>query len=369
MSHKLKKPFLAILAAIVIVIPVTSGAAAFAAEPLAAKCVTINKQNQVHTYDTATGAVTLVVSGGEVGVAVCNPLFINLVAYAYTSANSPLPQEPVDQVRIYVDKVGTYSGAPQAIEDCRQYDAYASHDGWDAVTPPVLLNGPDLLDYLHQYSTGPRTYDASPTYGCEGKPEVPEPEVIQSDWTAGAFVCGDTTVTLSRTTTTTYYTVVFVDGEYKLVVDSAKGTVVTETDTRPLSPEEIESCRPDVSSPEMIVSEWVDGQYVCGDETVDQTRTVTTTYFNTVLVSGSTWKKVVDTDKSTVTTEHNVRQLTKDEAYACAVTASLPTPPQTLASTGVSTGPLFGASAFVLLVGTTLLMGASWRRRKAAALQ
>jgi hypothetical protein len=415
--------------------------------PPAEKCVTLDKSKLTHTFNEATGAVTIVAKGGKAGTPVCNPLYVNVVAYAYTAANSQWPQEPVNQVRIFVDKVGSFSGAPSFIKDCRQYDAYASYKGWEAVTPPPVLKGPGNPyepEFLHQHSTGPTSHHASSAYGCAGKPEVPGPQVITSDKVEGKFVCGDEFVTSTYTITTTFYKVVFVDGKYKLVVDTDKSTVVTKSETRPLTTEEIESCKPEIPAPFVVVTEAIDGKFVCGDEfvnqtgsvtttpykavlvsgstweivldtdnvtvkpftstrsltaeeiesckpeipapkvekseskdaawkcndtTTTQTHTVTTTPYKAVLVSGSTWETVLDTDNTTVKTEQTVRTLTAAEAYDCPVKASLPTPPQKLAMTGGDIAvPAMIGIGILLLGGTLALIAWNNRRRKATDL-
>jgi LPXTG-motif cell wall-anchored protein len=84
-------------------------------------------------------------------------------------------------------------------------------------------------------------------------------------------------------------------------------TVTEETQTRPLTDEEIESCKPDD-----LVTEtpWTDGQWECGDTTVIQTRTVTVTTYT--LVDGQ-W--VAGTPS--VTQESRPRELAEDEQFAC----------------------------------------------------
>lgn len=58
--------------------------------------------------------------------------------------------------------------------------------------------------------------------------------------------------------------------------------------------------------------EWVDSDWACGDETVEQTRTKTVTSY--VLVDG---KWVKDTENATVTTETSERDLTAEELAEC----------------------------------------------------
>src|SRR4051812_20858963 len=57
---------------------------------------------------------------------------------------------------------------------------------------------------------------------------------------------------------------------------------------------------------------WVDGSWVCGNTTVDQTRTVTMTPY--LLLNGQ-WQ--LDAAHATVTIEHHTRALTGDELATC----------------------------------------------------
>ncbi|MDB5162421.1 MAG: hypothetical protein JWN28_28 [Candidatus Saccharibacteria bacterium] len=283
------------------------------------KCVTLNKKTTSHTFSEITGQLSITVSG-KVGTLVCNPGFVVITPFAYLKANSLWPQEAIGQdnpTRIYVDKVGSYSATPPFIKDCRQYDVGISFESWEKATPPKVLYGPGNpyeADMLHQHSTGPTTYHASSTYGCAGKPEVPGPKVTTSEWTVFKFVCGDTVAKSWQTVTTTYFTVVFVDGKFKLVEDTAKSTVVTNEKTRALTPEEIESCKPAVPEPTVVNGEWEAGKPDCVNEKVTVTRTVSKTTTTPVLVSGSTWTKQVET---TVATETREESLSDAQLEAC----------------------------------------------------
>jgi len=342
------------------------------------KCVTLDKKSMSHTFNEATGATDITVSG-KPGTPACKPAFVIISAFVMTKPNSVWPQEKVGEARIYVDKVGSFSGKPPYIKDCRQYDVGISFVSWEKATPSAVLTEPGKPyepEFLHQYSNGPTTYHTSSAAGCAGKPEAPEPKTTTSAWIEGKFVCGDTLVNLTRTITTTYYKVVFVDGKFQIVEDTAKNTVVTENSTRPLKDTEIESCKPVVPNPEVVTSEWVSGAPDCVTDKVTQTRTVTTTTTTPVLVSGSTWTKHVET-----TTKTETQQIALDDTQlkAChpvivpvgnhpgtppAAHAVTPKPP-VLASTGAEIGGTVALAALLFGLGGAFVVSEFRRRRKA----
>jgi len=348
------------------------------------KCVTLSKKNTTHTFNEATGATTVVVSG-KAGTPVCNPLYIVIVPFAYLVANSVWPQEDVGRdnpTRIYVDKVGSYSATPLLIKDCRQYDSYASFKSWEDATPPSILKGagnPYEPDFLHQYSTGPTTYHATSAHGCAGKPEVPGPKVTTTGVTEEKFVCGDALVNRSETITTTYFKVVFVNGKFEIVIDESKTTVVTVPSTRALTPEEIESCKPVVPETKVVEKIVSTEECVPGKATVTQTFTVSRTAYTAVLVSGSTWDIFSDT---TIKTDTREIALTQSQLEACnpvivpptvipagtppAPLKAAPAPPKppVLASTGAETGGPLTIAALLLLVGTAFSVNHAMRRRR-----
>ena len=152
------------------------------------------------------------------------------------------------------------------------------------------------------------------------KPEIPEPKVTYTEWADEEWVCGDENVTQNRTKTTTPYKAVYVDGAWKIVEDTENAVTVTETQTRPLTEEEIESCKPEIPEPKVEYTEWVDGEWVCGDTEVTQERAKTTTPYKAILVSGSTWEIVEDTENITALLEDQTRPLTDEELATCPVT-------------------------------------------------
>ncbi len=279
------------------------------------------KTTRTHTINWSTGTLVLTLKGGKndkVGDTACNPLQTSGVVYSFIDPNSQWDQVPVEAVFVRADKIGVYTIKVTPIE-CGQIDFYASEkDDPSAVAPPPVLKGhndPYEPDFVHQYSSGPTSYRVSSTYGCPGRPPVPPTDVKKVD--VPQFVCGDTVVTITTTITKTPYKVVFVDGGWKIVPDTDNVTVDTTTSTKPLTDQEIQSCKPDVPPPTVVQSPWENGEWVCGDTTVTQHATITTTPYKAVLVEGSTWKIVPDTDNITVVPTTQVIPLTKDQIGTC----------------------------------------------------
>lgn len=85
---------------------------------------------------------------------------------------------------------------------------------------------------------------------CAGsQPEPRDPTVEFSAWQDGAWTCGDTEVTQTRTKTTTPYTVVRQGNQWVQVADTNNIVTETETQTRPMSEAEIASCQPEPTTP------------------------------------------------------------------------------------------------------------------------
>lgn len=126
-------------------------------------------------------------------------------------------------------------------------------------------------------------------------------EPTYTEWVDGTWECGDTTVTQTRTRTD--YEWVNTGGSTWELTE----TQTVETQTRPLTEAEIESCRPDDREP--TYTDWVDGQWECGDTTVAQTRTRTDyTWVN----NDGTWELT-----KTQTVETQDRVLTEAEVVRC----------------------------------------------------
>lgn len=147
-------------------------------------------------------------------------------------------------------------------------------------------------------------------------PDIPEPKVDQTDWVDGQWSCGATTVDQTRYNTTTTYA--WSDELQKIV--ATVGVPVIEHNTRNLTEQEQYACPVD-PGPKVTYTDWTDGKWACNATTVDQTRTATTTTYK--------WDEEPQTyvvDKvSDPVTEHQTRNLTEQEQYAC---------PGTLADTG-----------------------------------
>ena len=136
---------------------------------------------------------------------------------------------------------------------------------------------------------------------------VEEPDEAVSEWEFSAFDCETRTITETRTVTTTPYVVV----NNVNVLDTENATSVTETQTRLMSEDELDELCPIAEEPDatVVVGDWVIGTYECGDVTVEETRTVTTTPF--VLVDRE-WVA----GESAETTETQTRSLTDAEIAA-----------------------------------------------------
>ena len=338
-------------------------------------CVTSVKNDRNHTFNNATGAVTLTVGGGEVGQPLCNPGSVGIALFGFVEQNKQWKQQLVDIVYIDVDKVGTYSATPKFAAKCRQYDAYAADGGRAKVTPPDVLYGPANPyepSFLHDYSNGPTSHDIASAEGCAGMPETPGPRVETRQ--QGGFVCGDAVVTINNIYRTIPSIVVFNEnGEWVAVDDVDHITETSDTTEYPLTAEEIESCKPATPEDKETSTEWEKKHPVCDATTVEETRSVTTTKYTPVLVSGSTWNL-----QETTTTALETRTVPVEKVEACPTTvvppastpdkpAPKPTPPPGLADTGVFTAPAGYTAAGLLFAGMAFLGIMAIRRRKAAA--
>lgn len=142
-----------------------------------------------------------------------------------------------------------------------------------------------------------------PEGGC---PVLPEPTTRQT--VVPVLDCEAQTVT----TTTTNYRTPFVWSEdardYVPGVEEVVGEPLVET--RAATPSELASqeCdRPEPPDPIVEVGEWVDGEKACGDASIEQTRTVTTTVYEW---SQETWSYV----PGEPTTETETRTIDLDPA-------------------------------------------------------
>ncbi len=296
--------------------------------PPPAECV--QSPTWSYTFDgVGSGTITVKSKGAEQGDKLCDALAVRATTFKYdlpASGNPSWPQTLVGYNDLLVDTIGTFSYTAPALEVCRQHDIYAEfvkHGGFDALDVPEQLNGPNNPyepKFLHQTlsNKGPNpTYSTTTSDGCNTPPTPPEPKVEFSNWQDQEWVCGDTEVTQTRTKTTTPYKVVLQNGKWVTVEDTANITVVAEYQTRTLTEEEIESCKPTIPEPKVTYTQWSDEEWVCGDESVTQTRTKTTTPWVPVLVSGSTWELRPDTTNAVVKTETQTRALTEDEIESC----------------------------------------------------
>lgn len=313
----------------------------------------VQKVTWSYTFDgVGSGTITASAKDAKQGAKLCDALAVRATTYEYdrpASGNPSWPQTLVGYNDLLVDSIGTFSYGAPALDTCRQHDIYAefvSKGGFDKLAVPAKLNGPNNPyepQFLHQALSGKGpnpTYSSTSSSGCNTPPSTPEPKVEYTTWVDSEWVCGDSEVTQTRTKTTTPYKVIVQDGKYVTVVDTANIKVVTETQSRALTEEEIESCKPEIPEPKVTYTEWVDGEWVCGDSEVTQTRTKTTTPYKVVLVKGSTWEVVEDTENVTTTVETRTRALTEEEIESCEVpptTPPSPTPTPTPSATPTPT--------------------------------
>lgn len=222
----------------------------------------------------------------------------------------------------------------------------------------------------------------------------PEAKVTETEWVDSAITCDSADVTQTRTVTTTPYTLV--EGEW--VLDTENASSKQESRTRDLTADEQVSlateCAGTQPDAKVVLGDWTNGKYGCGDTTVDQTRTVTTTPY---ILSVLDRKWVLDTENAVEKTETQTVKLTAEQIKAlnCAVvvtptpkpTASTPAaaapakaapaapakasaPVDVLASTGSNVqdiAPIFWLGGFLLLAGIGTAAGVSiFRNRKVA---
>ncbi len=283
----------------------------------------VQKVTWSYTFDgVGSGTITASAKDAKQGAKLCDALAVRATTYEYdrpASGNPSWPQTLVGYNDLLVDSIGTFSYAAPALDVCRQHDIYAefvSKGGFDKLAVPAKLLGPNNPyepQFLHQALSGKGpnpTYSSTSSSGCNTPPSTPEPKVEYTTWVDSEWVCGDSEVTQTRTKTTTPYKVIVQDGKYVTVVDTANIKVVTETQARALTEEEIESCKPEIPEPKVTHTEWQDKAWVCGDTETTQTRTTTVTPYKVVLVEGSTWQVIEDTEHITTTVETRTRALT-----------------------------------------------------------
>jgi len=148
-------------------------------------------------------------------------------------------------------------------------------------------------------------------------------------------------------------------GDHTVVVragDAQGGGVIAEATVE-------SDCIPAQPEDQVVTTEWTDGEYECGDTTVEQTREVTTTPY--VLVEGE-W--VLDTENAVTVEETQTRDLTEAEIEA--LDCPVPTPPATpvntdkLAYTGADATPWLLTALGLLLLGTLSIAVPAVARRK-----
>ena len=135
-------------------------------------------------------------------------------------------------------------------------------------------------------------------------PPKPDTKVEFTEWTDGEYECTATEVPQTRTKSVTDY--VLVDNKWV----AQAPVVTTDTQTRPLTEAEQEAADIECAGPQpenkVTHTEWVTGEYVCGDTTVQITRTETVTEY---VREGAQWVEGESVDNFQTET----RALTEDE--------------------------------------------------------
>lgn len=273
---------------------------------------------------SALGVVALVSTGAVIGIAGpasahtpnvnadCSGLTVALTNYQDGSQNHHNTVKIVVDGTTAVDTTfgSTYS---KTIASPDQYTAHAYH---------VVVTAWDNSQY---------NVDTTKNVGA-CKTDLPKPITppTYTDWTdSGTAVCGDTTLAQTRTETDTSYTLV-----NHVWVPSV--TTQTNTQTRPLTEQEIaalaDSCAPPKPEVKTTYTDWVDGQWLCGASTVDQTRTQETTDY---ILTNNVWVASAPVD----VVQHQSRALTAEELAASIAQGGkcyTPPPPIVCVATGTS---------------------------------
>lgn len=138
------------------------------------------------------------------------------------------------------------------------------------------------------------------------KPDQPADKVEFGEWQDGAGDCETKMVAQTRTKTVTPFVY---DAQSNTWVPGTS-TVTEESQTRPMTDAELDACAGPQPEDKVEHGEWIDGEWKCGDTTVEQKRTVTTTPY--VLVD-HVWVE----GEPVVTEETQTRELSGDEQYPC----------------------------------------------------
>lgn len=142
-----------------------------------------------YTFGSATGSGVITATGGNVDDELCSPLYVRPVAWDYDvpASGSPSWSQTLHGYNdVTVDKIGTFPYAPPQIETCRQYDVYASFDGWGALAVPESLLGPNNPfepQFLHQAlaGMGPNpTWSYTSSEGCNPPPPTVQQCQVQN---------------------------------------------------------------------------------------------------------------------------------------------------------------------------------------------
>jgi hypothetical protein len=143
----------------------------------------VSTPNYSYTFDSATGSGDITVTGGAAGATLCKPLAVRAVAWSYdlpASGSPSFPQTQIGHNDSTVDKIGTFHYGPPQVATCRQYDAYASFDGFGALAVPEHLLGshnpyePAFLSETLKGKGPNPTYSMTTSEGCNPPPPTPK---------------------------------------------------------------------------------------------------------------------------------------------------------------------------------------------------
>lgn len=134
-----------------------------------------------YTFLPATGSGVITVTGGNQGDALCAPLYVRAASWKYDLPASGSPSWSQTQFGYNdttVGTIGSFNYGPPQLDSCRQYDAYASFDGYSELTLPEKLlgsNNPYEPAFLHDVleGMGPNpTFSYTSSDGCNNPPPL-----------------------------------------------------------------------------------------------------------------------------------------------------------------------------------------------------
>lgn len=259
----------------------------------------IKSATWTYTFDgVASGVITVTADGAAQGDKLCNPLAVRATTFTYVlpaSGSPSWPQKLNAYADVLVDSIGTFTYGIGTSGTCQQGDVYAA---WASENGFDALDVPDVLE-------GP------------GNPH--EPRFLHQ-----ALPGAGPNPTYSFTTS--------------------------------------DSCNtpPETPKPTTTTTDWKDvASYVCGDATVTQTQSSTTTTYSWELKDGQ-WAKVETTGEPVVTTK--TRPPNDTEVQRC----KPETPPAETTTTGWVDNTYACASTSATKTNTTKTTYFGWKLQNGA---